>query len=81
LQLFLRKAQRRSKASDYFAEIYTRDRIKAKEVRYFDDFSALTKFIVEFKKANGTNILRVHLPAHATDQKRHSMVEAGAQPV
>jgi hypothetical protein len=77
--LFLRKAQRRAGAGEFFAEVYAPDGLKAKEVRYFDDFSAMMKFIDEFKGKASNDTLRVHLPARATDHQRQSVLAVGAQ--
>jgi hypothetical protein len=79
LQLFLRKTQRRAGAGDYFAEIYAPDGIKAKLTRYFDDFDGLKEFLEEFKKELSGDILRVHLPARASDEQRRIVVESGAK--
>ncbi len=81
LQLFLRKAQRRAGVGDYFAEIYAPDGIKAKEVHYFDGFHDLKRFVDRFKERASTDVLRVHLPARATDDERRIMAESGAVPV
>jgi len=79
LSLFLRKAQRRAGAGDFFAEVYAPDGIRAKEVRYFDDFLALMRFIEDFKAKNHSDILRAHLPARATDEQRQTILSTGAQ--
>ena len=81
LSLFLRKAQRRAGAGDFFAEIYAPDGIRAREVRYFDDFAALMKFVGEFMEKASADILRAHLPARATDAERQAIRETGAQSV
>lgn len=77
MQLFLRKAQRRAGAGDYFAEVYAPDGIKAKEVRYFDDFAPLLEFVKAFKARNSNDILRMHLPARASNQERQTATEVG----
>jgi hypothetical protein len=79
LNLFLRKAQRRAGAGDFFAEVYSPDGLKAKEVRYFDEFAALCQFIQSFKEKNSNDILRAHLPARATEDQRRAILETGAQ--
>jgi hypothetical protein len=79
LTLFLRKAQRRAGAGDFFAEVYAPDGVKAKEVRYFDDFPSLVQFIEAFRGKASADILRVHLPARATDEQRHAVSAMGAQ--
>jgi hypothetical protein len=80
LQLFLRKTQRRAGVGDYFAEIYAPDGIKAKEVHYFDGFHDLKRFVDQFKERASTDVLRVHLPARATDDERKIMADSGAVP-
>lgn len=79
LGLFLRKAQRRAGAGSYFAEVYAPDGVKAKEVRYFDQFAPLAEFAKQFKTQNSRDILRVHLPARAPDEERRAVNDLGAQ--
>ena len=79
LSLFLRKAQRRAGAGDFFTEVYAPDGLKAKEVRYFDDFQVMMRFIEEFKARSSNDILRAHLPARATETERQAVLAVGAQ--
>lgn len=79
LALFLRKAQRRATAGDFFAEVYAPDGLKAKEFRYFDDFQSTLQFVVAFKKSASGDILRVHLPSRASDEDRQKLIATGAQ--
>ncbi len=79
LQLFLRKAQRRAGAGDYFAEVYAPDGIKAKEVQYFDSFPPLLLFIQAFKARNSNDILRIHLPARASNEERETATKVSGR--
>jgi hypothetical protein len=80
LRIFIRKAQRRAAAGDFFAEIYAPDGLRAREVRYFERFDQLASFANEFKTKKSNDILRIHLPARATDeQKRQAVLDWGAQ--
>ena len=45
---------------------------------YFDGFNDLKRFVDQFKERTSTDVLRVHLPARATDDERRIMAESGA---
>ena len=79
LSLFLRKAQRRAGAGEFFAEVYAPDGLKAKEVRYFDDFPELIQFVEMFRGKASADILRVHLPSRASQEQRSAILAAGGQ--
>jgi hypothetical protein len=64
--------------SRVFAEVYAPDGLKAKEIRYYDDFPSLMQFIEAFRGKASSEILRVHLPARATDEQRRAVLAIGA---
>ncbi|MBM3550544.1 MAG: hypothetical protein FJX45_02020 [Alphaproteobacteria bacterium] len=81
LDLFLRKAQRRAGAGDYFVEVYSPGALRPKEVRYFDDFADTKAFAEEFGNRGSPDVLRVHLPSKAADEERRALAEIGAVPM
>jgi len=61
-------------------EIHIRDRggMKAKTSEVMKDFDAAIAAVKAFKKTDSGEILRVHVPAKATDKERRELIANGA---
>jgi hypothetical protein len=66
-------------AGDYFIQHWDRHGVAAKIETLFPDFEQLYAAVLEFKKRETDEILKVHLPSHATPAERRKIESLGAQ--
>ena len=64
--------------SEWEIHIHDRDGAKTKTFDVMKDFDATIMAVKAFKKTDSGEILRVHVPAKATDKERRELIANGA---
>jgi len=65
---------------EFFAQLHQYGKSEPEKPIYFADFAATIAYVRSNRPADG-DILRVHVPARATDAERQEVIDAGAVPI
>jgi hypothetical protein len=65
---------------EFFVQLHQYGKSEPEEPIYFADFAAAIVYVRSHRTADG-DILRVHVPARATEAERQEVIDAGAVPI
>jgi hypothetical protein len=65
---------------EFFVQLHRYGKSEPEEPIYFAGFATTIVYVRSHRPADG-DILRVHVPARATDAERHEVIDARAVPI